>query len=121
MPAPIPAGMGMEFQKIAETDALFVTQPGSLPALLIEIVRSQPAFELFAARRPFIVEHRVPGGIAAAAFDNHVLAEHALKGEPQALRRALMPARSWDGRAMGACSRQTPHSGEAPRAWRHSR
>src|SRR6185312_12238113 len=82
MPAPIPSGTGMEFQKIAEIAALFVAQPGFLPALLIEIIGGQPAFELFPALGPFIIEHRVPGGIAVAAFHDLVRPDHAPKENP---------------------------------------
>ena len=60
-----------------------------LPPIPIEILRREPALERGFARRPFAVEHGEPGGVAAAALDDHVLAEQALIGEAEALRRPL--------------------------------
>src|SRR5829696_82654 len=65
----------------AETEAL---SPG-----LVEVRRLEPALEGAPARRPFAVEHGIPGGVAVLALDHHVLAEHALEGEAEAARGAL--------------------------------
>src|SRR3954451_5328913 len=55
----------------------------------VEVRRVEPALERLFARRPFAVEHRKPSRVAISAFDDHVLAEHALRGESEAQRRAL--------------------------------
>src|SRR5215207_3563264 len=55
----------------------------------VEIRRVEPALESAPARRPFAVEHRIPGGVAVLALDHHVLAEHALEGEAEAAGGAL--------------------------------
>ena len=59
-----------------------------LPPLGVEIFAPEPALERRLARGPLAVEHRKPGGVAAAALDDHVLAEDALEGEAEPLRRA---------------------------------
>src|SRR4051812_22204088 len=65
----------------AEAEAL---APG-----LVEVRRLEPALESAPARRPFAIEHGIPGGVAVLAFDHHVLAEHALEGEAEAAGGAL--------------------------------
>src|SRR5215207_3506440 len=65
----------------AETEAL---SPG-----LVEVRRLEPALEGAPARRPFAVEHGIPGGVAVVALDHHVLAKHALEGEAEAAGGAL--------------------------------
>src|SRR5436853_7893914 len=59
-----------------------------LPACRVEIFRHKPALEGRLARRPFGIEHRVPGRVAVAALDDHVLAEEALEGEAETQRSA---------------------------------
>src|SRR5947209_6937438 len=56
----------------------------SLASRAVEIVGRKPALESGLARRPFAVEHGVPGGVAAVALDDHVLAENALELEAEA-------------------------------------
>src|SRR3954453_14124027 len=60
-----------------------------LPPGGVEVRRVEPALERLFARRPFAVEHRKPSRVAVLAFDDHVLAEHAFRGESEAQRRAL--------------------------------
>src|SRR5262245_55287060 len=70
---------------------LHAVQFGEGHALLsvgVEILRRQPTLERRLACRPFAVEHRIIGGVAGAALDDHVLAEHALEHETVACRRA---------------------------------
>src|SRR5262245_39650499 len=59
-----------------------------LLAVRAEIVRRKPALEARLARAPLAVEHGEPGGVAVAALDDLMLAEHALEGEAEARRRA---------------------------------
>src|SRR5947209_7184319 len=59
-----------------------------MSALAIEILPREPALEAALARGPLAVEHDVPGGVAAASLDDHVLAKNALEGEAEAQRRA---------------------------------
>ena len=62
-------------------------QAGSLPPVRIEIVGVEPSLEGRLQRRPFAVEDREPAGVAVARLVDGRLAEHALIGEAQALRR----------------------------------
>ena len=57
-------------------------------ALGVEVGGIEPCFKGLLAGRPFVVEHGEPGGVAVAAFDDHVLAENSLKREAEALRGA---------------------------------
>src|SRR5262249_21255415 len=63
-------------------------QRPSLAPLMVEVLRRKPGFERALARRPFGIEHRIPGGVAAASFHDHMVAEDSLEGEPVALRGA---------------------------------
>src|SRR5579872_619453 len=61
-----------------------------LPAVVVEIFRRQPLFEIAFAFRPFAVEHREPGVVAVAAvLVDHVLAEGPLIDKAIAPRRTL--------------------------------
>ena len=64
-------------------------QPLLLSAVSGEIGGIEPGFVSLAQGGPFLVEDRIPGGVAVLALDDHVLAENAfeLKAEPR--RRAL--------------------------------
>lgn len=59
------------------------TQRRSLRAVRSEVRRVEPALERDLARRPFRVEHCVPGSIAVATLDDHVLPEYALERKAQ--------------------------------------
>src|SRR5262249_53383313 len=59
-----------------------------LRAIRVEILGSQPALERGFSGRPFVGQHREPGGVAAAALDDHVIAKNAFKGEAEAQRGA---------------------------------
>src|SRR5262245_41115493 len=50
-----------------------------LPAVSVKIVRREPGLEGALARGPLAVEHGEPGGVAASALDDHMLAEDALE------------------------------------------
>src|SRR5437764_6631096 len=56
-----------------------------LDALAVEVLGRQPRLEPGADRRPLVVGDRVPGGVAVATLDHHVVAEDALEAEPEAL------------------------------------
>src|SRR3569832_377024 len=59
-----------------------------LPALGVEILRIEPAFERRLARRPVAIEDREPGRVPVPPVADHVLAEDALELEAVAQRRA---------------------------------
>src|SRR5262245_11279765 len=65
-------------------------QARALLSIGVEILRCEPTLERRLARRPFAVEHRIVGAIAAATLGDHVLAKHALEHETVARGR---PAR----------------------------
>ena len=54
----------------------------------VEVRRVEPGFPGRPQAGPVAVGHREPGGVAVAALDDQVLAEHALEGEAEPLRRA---------------------------------
>src|SRR5690242_18692529 len=64
-------------------------KPHPLPPGRVEVFGIEPALERLPARRPLAVEHREPSRVAVIAFDDHVLPEHALRREAEALRGAL--------------------------------
>jgi hypothetical protein len=51
----------------------------------VEVRWLEPRFKGLLSCEPFIVEHGEPGGVVARAFDHHVLAKDAFKGEAEAL------------------------------------
>ena len=57
-----------------------------LTALVIEIVRVQPALERFSDSRPVPVGHREPCGIPVAPLVHRGLTENPFEGEAQAFR-----------------------------------
>src|SRR5262249_10729964 len=65
-----------------------LAQARPLPSLSVEIFRRQPALESGLALGPFGVEHRVIGGVAGPAFDDHMLAQDALEHEAVPQRRS---------------------------------
>src|SRR5712691_6326574 len=77
----------------------YLIGPVELPELLllrtirVEILRRQPPFEGGLPGRPLGFQHGEPGSIAAAALDDHMVAENTLerKAEPQcrATRRRI--------------------------------
>ena len=64
----------------------YLGQCSSLSTVGIEVLRRQPRFEAGSSRRPLRVDHRIPRRVAVPAFDDHVLAEQALVGEPESKR-----------------------------------
>src|SRR5215813_8926115 len=52
-------------------------EPSPGQAVLAEIAGPQPDFEGGFQRRPFAVDHRIPGGVAVAALIHRRLAEDA--------------------------------------------
>src|ERR1700730_2936414 len=58
-----------------------------LTALLVEVRRIEPARERPIERGPFAVDHGVPRGVTVTALVHTRLAEDALVGESEALRR----------------------------------
>ncbi len=66
-----------------------VFQAAFLVAGGVEVRRLEPGLVGPSQRRPFVVDHREPGGVPVRAFDDHVLAEQPLEGEAEAERRAL--------------------------------
>src|SRR6185437_11008303 len=65
---------------------------GALPALAIEIRRSEPVPIRIAQPRPVAIDDREPHGVAAVSFDHHVLAEIALALKAETQGRALRAA-----------------------------
>ncbi len=55
-----------------------------LPSRRIEISRLQPPLVTCLDRRPFLVDDRIPGGVAILALDHEMLSEHALERETEA-------------------------------------
>src|SRR5262245_36069615 len=86
MPAPLEAAGGVARSMSARRAAVQCAQAELLPALRIEIVGREPMLERPLACRPLAVEHRIIGGVAIAAFGDHVLAQHALEHEAIAQR-----------------------------------
>src|SRR5689334_17214357 len=64
-----------------------VTESFPLSPLGVEIGGIEPAPEGPIELGPFLVDHGVPGGVAAAALVDARLAEEAFVGEAEALRR----------------------------------
>src|SRR5260221_6028935 len=60
----------------------------ALAAVGVEVLRREPALERGFARRPVGGQHGEPGGVAAAALDDHVVAKNALVAKAEAQRRA---------------------------------
>src|SRR6059058_6185909 len=52
-----------------------------LSSLRVEVLGREPALEGSLARRPFAIEHRVKGGVAATLLADHVEAQNALERE----------------------------------------
>src|SRR5215216_2176381 len=63
-----------------------VRQPHALSALGVEIIGRQPLLERRFSLWPFVIEHGVPRGVAAAPFLNHVLAKGSFERESEADR-----------------------------------
>src|SRR3569623_1197793 len=64
-------------------------QFAALLALGIEILGREPTLEPGLEPRPVAIDHREPRRVAVLAFLDHVLAEHALELEAEALGRRL--------------------------------
>src|ERR1700686_583779 len=63
-----------------------VPERPSLPTLVIHVLGCEPRLEAGPDRGPLLVGDRVPGGVAVATLDPHVLAKYTLEGEPEGLR-----------------------------------
>src|SRR5947209_17272654 len=70
-------------------------QGAALNAAGAQVVGREPGLEAGGHRGPRFVGDRIPGGIAVAALDHHVLAEDALEAEAEALGGA--PRRRVEG------------------------
>ena len=57
---------------------------GMLLEAVVEVLGREPGHEARPDRRPVAVGDRVPGGVAVAPLDDHVVAEDALEGEAEA-------------------------------------
>src|ERR1700745_2583974 len=68
--------------------AIQISERFLLAAVLVEVCRSKPLFKVALANGPFGNEHRIPPGIAILAFDDHVLAENALKRKSETQGRS---------------------------------
>src|SRR5215467_8749367 len=69
--------------RTAQLPELFLLCP-----IRAEILRRQPPLECGLAGRPLGFQHREPGGIAAAALDDHVVAENAFERKTETERGA---------------------------------
>src|SRR5215475_8838182 len=62
-------------------------EAGPLAAIAIEIRRVEPALERHLQSGPLAVDHRIPGGVAAAPLVDHRLTEQAFIAKAEPLRR----------------------------------
>src|SRR5258707_10058277 len=80
--APLPTLRALHVRSVQLPELLL------LRPIRVEILRRQPPFERGLPGRPLGFQHREPGGIAAAALDDHVVAENALERKTETERGA---------------------------------